>query len=191
MTRGLSYLSIAAVFLLVWQYGTVVAKCPPEEGGVLPEINLAPPPDESHRDYLGLSDEDRFQIPEIKAEVVIVEIFSMYCPHCQRAASEVNKLYDMIEKDPKIKPVVKVIGIGAGNSPFEVNVFRKTYTVPFPLFADADFSIHECLGEVRTPYFIGVKIKDDGGHEVFYSKLGGFEKAEVFLQQILTLSGLK
>lgn len=191
MKRELSCLSIAAVFFLVWQCGTVVAKCPPREGDVLPEINLPLPEDRSHRDYLGLSGEDRFKIPEIKAKVVIVEIFSMYCPHCQREAPEVNKLYDMIEKDPKIKPVVKVIGIGAGNSPFEVNVFRKTYSVPFPLFADADFSIHGCLGEVRTPYFIGVKIKDDGGHEVFYSKLGGFEKAEVFLQEILTLSGLK
>ena len=114
MTRGPSYLFIAAVFLLVWQCGTVVAKGPPREGDTLPEITLAVPEDRGQRDYLGLSDADRFQIPEIQAKVVIIEIFSMYCPHCQRAAPEVNKLYDLIEKDPKIKPVVKVIGIGAG-----------------------------------------------------------------------------
>lgn len=102
-----------------------------------------------------------------------------------------NDLYQMIEKNPKSKDRVKLIGIGAGNSPFEVEVFRKNYKIPFPLFADGNYSIHTSLGEVRTPYFIGVKIKGDGKHEVFYSKLGGFKKVNKFLELMLKLSGLK
>ena len=192
MKRGVICSAVAAsMFLLMLGPGIVVANSPPGEGGTMPEINLPVPTDSGSRDYLGLSGKEVFQIPQIKAKVVIVEVFSMYCPHCQREAPEINRFYNIIEKDPDLKSKMKLIGIGAGNSTFEVDVFRKTYNVGFPLFADGDFSIHKTLGEVRTPYFIGVKIKDGGGHEIFYSKLGGFENAEAFLQEMLKLSGLK
>ena len=71
-----------------------------------------------------------------------------------------------------------------------MNFFKKKYEVPFPLFPDEDLSIHKMIGEVRTPYFIGVKINDDGSHEVFYSKLGGFKDPDKFLRQMIKLSGI-
>ena len=51
---------------------------PPAEGGVLPAIVLSVPDNSELQQYLGLSGEKTFTIPEIKAEVVLIEIFSMY-----------------------------------------------------------------------------------------------------------------
>ena len=180
-----------SVFAVLLNTACVSAASPPRQGSVLPDIDLTVPKDPVHKGYLGLAGEGLFKIPDIRAEVVIIEIFSMYCPHCQREAPRVNELYQNIEKSPEAKGRVKLIGIGAGNSAFEVDVFRKNYEVPFPLFPDGDFSIHKKIGEVRTPYFIAVRIKDDGTHSVFYSELGGFDKATDFLQLMLKSAGLK
>lgn len=179
--------SLALAFIPIQALATAA----PQRGDVFPAINLTIPKVPEYRDYLGLEGEGEFKIPQIKAEAVIIEIFSMYCPHCQREAPRVNELYEAIEQSPEYKGKFKILGIGAGNSSFEVEVFREKYKVPFPLFPDADLSIHERLGGVRTPYFIGVKIRGDGTNEVFYSKLGGFKRADEFLQLMIKLSGIK
>ena len=122
--------------------------------------------------------------------MVVIEIFNMYCNNCQREAPRVNELYQLMNKDQKLKGKIKMIGIGVGNTPLEVEVFKKTYKVAFPLFPDADYTIHKACGEVRTPYFIGVKIKADGSLNVFLTKEGGFKDPAQFLKQIVTSSGL-
>ncbi|MBU0769786.1 MAG: TlpA family protein disulfide reductase, partial [Proteobacteria bacterium] len=133
---------------------------------------LPVPNNSDYQKYLGLPAEGSFTIPQIKARVVIVEIFSMYCPYCQAEAPSLNELYNKIQNNSKLRDSFKLIGIGVGNSTFEIEHFRKIYTIPFPLFPDDDFSIHKKIGEVRTPYFFGIIINEDKTHRIVYSEQG-------------------
>ena len=51
---------------------------PPKEGGILPDFYLPVPGEIQYQRYLGLDDQSKFKIPEIKTDVVIIQIFSMY-----------------------------------------------------------------------------------------------------------------
>jgi peroxiredoxin len=191
MKRVLLLFTLMGIFFLSMSLSTVAATKPPQKGETLPPMNLQVPKAAVEKTYLGLSGDGFFKIPQIKARVVIIEIFSMYCPYCQKDAPGVNELYQLVEKDPNLKKDIKLIGIGAGNTPYEVGIYKKTYTVPFPLFSDQDFTIHKACGEVRTPYFIVVKINEDKTHQIVHSQLGEYPGAEAFLKLVLKSSGLE
>jgi len=191
MKKNLMSLTVMILLFSAFISPALAANKPPEKGETLPVMNLPIPKNPEERNYLGLSGSGSFKIPQIKAKVVIIEIFSMYCPYCQKDAPGVNELFRLIENNPDIKNKIKLIGIGAGNSSYEVEVFKKTYTVPFPLFPDKDFTIHKVCGEVRTPYFMVVKINEDGTHQIVHNQLGNYPGAEPFLDLVLKASGLK
>lgn len=181
----------AVVFVLSAATALAAQNNPPETGQPLPEMKLLKPASASELKYLGLSGSGTFTVDQISAPAAIIQIFSMYCPYCQRDAPNVNRLYSLIENNPKLKGKIKIIGIGAGNSEFEVGTFRKKYKVEFPLIPDADFKIHKIVGEVRTPYFIVVKISGPKKTGVVYSHLGAHENIEAFLAEIIKLADIK
>jgi len=157
----------------------------------LPIFELPIPQSEPEKNYLGLSGTGNFKVGQIKAQVLIIEVFNFYCPHCQHAAPRVNELYQEIQGRSDLKEKVKIIGIGIGNSPYEVNSFREKYQVPFPLFPDKSTAISNMLSVTATPTFIGVKMNDKGSQECFYYNAGSFgEDARQFLADMMKLSGL-
>jgi peroxiredoxin len=170
----------------VYAAGTTAAK-----GEIFPEITLTVPENDSQKAYLGLSGKGTFTLSTIKADVVIIEIFSMYCPYCQKEAPLVNDLFDAVNKNPGLKEKIKMIGIGAGNTAFEVDIFRKQYNIQFPLFADDSFTVHKKVGEVRTPYFFVLKMNPDGSNKLIYSKVGTIQDAGQFLKLVQDEAGLK
>ena len=155
-------------------------------------FHLQVPENADHRAYLGLGDSKTFTLEQIVADMVIVQIFSMYCPICQREAPKVNAMYERVAADPKMRGRIRFVGIGAGNSSFEVDFYKDTYQVPFPLFSDGDFVIHKQLKEVGTPHFIGLRIGPGirKGYTVFYSKSGEVGDPGAFFDRLVALSGL-
>ncbi len=182
-TAPLTALILTALMMIL--SGTAFAETPqPRVGGTLPEIILDAPLDPVHLEYLSLAPDEPFGVLDIDAEVIVIQIFSMYCPHCQREAPDVNRLFKRITKNELLNKNVRFLGIGVGNSAFEVEVFRKKYGVEFPLLPDSDFTVHKQLGEVRTPFFIGVKKDGENGHGIFLAHLGGIKDQADFLKKL-------
>jgi len=126
----------------------------------LASIRFPMPQDRAHREYLGLGAGDSFTLGQIKADAVMVELFSMYCPICQSEAPKVNDLHRVISQDQSLKARVRFLGIGIGNTPYEVEVFRKKFKIPFPLVPDEDFTAQKAVSEkIRTPTFLVLRIE--------------------------------
>jgi len=65
------------IFFITAINGTAFAG-PPAVGGLLPDFYLPLPGEIRYRQYLGLDEKPEFKVAEIKAEVIIIQIFSMY-----------------------------------------------------------------------------------------------------------------
>jgi len=180
---------IIIMFFFVLQ--VYAAELTPAKGDIFPDITLSKTEKASEKEYLGLSGKGSFRISQIKAELLILEIFSMYCPYCQKEAPIVNELYQIINKREDLRNKIRIIGVGAGNNPFEVDVFRNQYNIQFPLFSDESYSVHKSVGEVRTPHFFVIKKTGDKKNTIIYSKVGSIQDPKQFLDMILEESGMK
>jgi peroxiredoxin len=187
---------------LPWVLGIIVAGVFPSiaiaadslavDGRVLGGLQLPIPQDEAPRQYLGLSAGDAFKLSDIKASTIVIEVFSMYCPLCQADAPHVNRLYDMIQKDPALTGKVRLVGVGTGNTPFEVDVFKKKFSIPFPLFPDEEFQIQKaCSQQIRTPVFIVVHKGRDKVLKVVDVRVGQIHEPTPYLKDLKRLVGRK
>lgn len=160
---------------------------------VMPVVDLKLPENQSHINYLGVDGApgETFSISDIKTDILLIELFSMYCPYCQAEAPLVNELYELATAQEKEKGVrIKLIGLGASNSQFEVDYFRDTYDVPFPLFPDKDLSMYKKFGGEGTPGFIGCLFKEGEQPVIIVRQSGGFDTAEEFLALLLQRAGV-
>lgn len=147
------------------------------------DFTLPAPEQSGYQQYLGLEPNQSFTLDQVKADILIIEIFSMYCPICQREAPTVNTLFERIKTIKETS--VRLIGIGAGNSSFETEFFRKTYGVQFPLFSDGKFMIHKKIGEKGTPFFIGINPSAAKENWVIFTHSGEIKDMDQFIQRLL------
>lgn len=191
MDKILRHLVFIALLSLAFSGSVLAATSSPVKGGKLPVISLPIPKNSDEKIYLGLSGEGSFKIPQIKAKGVLIKIFNLYCPICQSTALAMAEIYHQIENNPDLKNKIKLIGIGAGNNLLEIEFFKQNHNIPFPIFPDENYKIHQALGEVRTPFFIAIKIGKDGSHEIVHTHLGGLTNARAFLDLMVEAYGIK
>jgi hypothetical protein len=133
-----------------------------KKGAAFPEVALKTPPQAKDKAYLGISGGANFTIKDLKAEVVLVEIFDVYCLPCQKQVPLYKQLFGMIQANPAVRDQIKMIAIATGNDEGEIKKFQDHFQLPYPIISDPKFALHEAVGGPPAPFAIIVR-KDPGG----------------------------
>ena len=133
-----------------------------QKGDAFPEVALKAPSQAKDRTYLGLSGDDPFKIKDLKAEVILVEIFDVYCLPCQKQAPLYKQLFGLIQSNPATRDQIKMIGVAVGNDASEIKKFQDHFQIPYPIISDPKYILHEAVGGPPAPFSIIVR-KEPGG----------------------------
>ncbi|MGO9020937.1 MAG: peroxiredoxin family protein [Syntrophobacteraceae bacterium] len=145
-------------------------------------VNFAiPPPDsEQTQTYLGLDAMTPFKVSEIKAKIVVIELMSARCPHCQANAPIMNDIYKMIQADSSLADV-KVIAIAIADNQTGVETFKKQFKTSFPILLDENREITRTTGVKTTPTTMVVSTEDA---KVLFTHAGEIPDADGFVKQV-------
>lgn len=182
--------TLATTLVLLTLLCTTALAAKLKPGDTLPDVEIKTPLKPAEAQSLGLSDGSRgFRFSQLKVQAIVVDLFSMYCPRCQIDAPTVNRVYERLKAQGG---KLAFVGVGAGNSAFEVDVFRKKFQAPMPMLPDADFTLHKLFGAVGTPSYLVLKPLPGGkGFRVTFFLEGSFQDEETFLKQLLEAADLR
>ncbi|MGC8493850.1 MAG: TlpA family protein disulfide reductase [Syntrophobacteraceae bacterium] len=174
---------VAAVFVPL----TGAFAAGPADEGTQFAYTLPAPDSTQVQSYLGLKAMAPFTIKEIKAPVVVIELMSSTCPHCQAAAPNMNELYHEMQTDPGVKDV-KFFALALADTPLGVATFRKAFQAVYPILLDKNHSITHAMKGLGTPTTVIVSTKSG---KVLYSHPGEIHNPGGFLKQLRMVMALE
>lgn len=133
--------------------------------------------------YLGLSRKKNFFLDDMRGTLFVIEVFNTYCTSCPRNVPILNDVFSAVKKSAQEGGTIKIFGIAIGNTDREVESYRRTNNVLFPVLTDYDFSVHSALGNPRVPYTIYVS-KAAKGPVVLDTHQGVLDSAEAILKKL-------
>jgi peroxiredoxin len=89
----------------------------------------------------------------------------------------------VIQGDEALKKDIKVIGVGVGNTPKQLEAFKTKYRVQFPLLPDQKGEVHSAIGSPQAPSMI---VATPAG-KVLTTHTGVIKDFDSFLQEIRDL----
>lgn len=168
-------LAMAAVFLPV-----VSALAGPVDEGTQFNYTLPSPDSSKTQAYLGLKTMGPFKVSDVKAKVVVIELMSSTCPHCQASAPNMNRLYKLMQSDPAMAHV-RFFALSLRDNQAGVDTFKKAFSTTYPILLDKDHSITHTLKGLETPTTI---IVSTATGKILSSHPGGIESPDGFIKQI-------
>ena len=173
---------MVAVLLLA----TLLAPAAATAGQFFPDSRVEVSLSDDHTAYLGLaSGTSSFRFSDVKAEYLLINVYSLYCGPCQRDAPAFNEMYEEITA-MGLAGRIKFIGLAAGNTVREMESWRKRYDVRFPLIPDEDYELHSLLDNVGTPFFVLARVTGPDKLDILFSREGAFEDEDAFFATILS-----
>ena len=101
---------------------------------------------------LNLPQEKTLSFEQFTSEILIIELLNIYCHTCQQQVPIFNQLWDSVQTDPMLTNKVAILGITVGNNAREVAKFQKSFKPQYPILADQDKAVFNCLGNLKgTP----------------------------------------
>ena len=154
-------------------------------GDIFPKCTLSLLKPSVDAPYLGIeSTAKKIRMVDIPAEYVYVEIFNERCFGCVEAIENYKVIYEEINKNKMLVDRIKIIGIGAGSKNRTVAKFRKTYEIPFPLFADSNSKLFECLGRPALPTSYLVRRNADDQRQIVFVQSDRVYDVDYLMQRI-------
>lgn len=141
----------------------VSAREPMAFGDSFPTLTLPVPADATDAAYLGVSGKQIFSPTHLAADLLVVEMLNVHCPHCQMQTASYNELFKLIQQDDSTRGRILMLGLAIGNVPEEVAAFRQAFRVPFPVLPDRHFDAWRAIGGTATPFTIYVRLDPTGG----------------------------
>jgi thiol-disulfide isomerase/thioredoxin len=171
---------ITFLAILLLSPGALLAEKEPVVGHNAGNVAFSAPGTAEEATYLGLAGPAAFTLKDIKAPFVLVESFSTTCPHCLQQAPVLNKLFELVNADAKLKDKVKFVSVGQGNDLNAVKMWKAFHKVPFPVIPDQDSKLGKALD--FSPYPVSVLLDKTG--KVVWVHIGAFESADEALREI-------
>ena len=99
-------------------------------------VVLETPTDPEMAAYLGIPPGRRyFKLTEIKAKVLVAEVFQSRCPHCKGLVPDLKRFYNLVDRNG-LAGKIKFVGFGYGEKKIDIDDFGLRYAIPWPLFPD-------------------------------------------------------
>jgi hypothetical protein len=170
-------LTSTAIFFLLHQgiafcSSPNVPQIPPQLGDPLPKISFSGALSPEENKYLGLRQKKNFSLDDIRTKLMLIDFIGINCNFCIQSIPTMNEIYKTVEGDPGLRGNVKMLSVAAGGTLTEVDYFKKTYGLLFPILADPEYKAHESVGEPRVPFLIFTRKDRQGRWVVVNTKVG-------------------
>ena len=130
-------------------------------GMKLPEFDLASPPSQEAKQYLGATNTKSFSLSHIPSKYILIELLSAFCQYCQKQAPTVNRIYQYVQEDPELAQNIKILGIIVLGNQKAGDAFKTAFRVKFPLILDPKMEIFKKLQSPSIPFLLFVNQNGD------------------------------